>query len=111
MQFTRPPDPVVAKCGIIQIPLWHSLEASQENVYTEAGCIEAREAQGYVPALPEPYFFLISSGSLYTGQPTYTTARPTAPPPATVPAAADPATAPAMTAPPITTPAPPSAPR
>jgi hypothetical protein len=114
MQFTKPPDPVVAKCGIIQIPLWHSLEASQEYVYNEAGCIETREAEGYVATLPEPYFFLISSGSLYTGQPTYATARPTGPPPATVPGPAEPTlTPPSVTVPPASAPAPtqPSAPR
>jgi hypothetical protein len=26
----------------------------------------------YHAVLPEPYFFFITSGSLYTGQPTYT---------------------------------------
>jgi hypothetical protein len=85
MQFQRPPEPAVVKCGIIQIPLWYSMDTSQEAVYNEAGCIETREAEGYVEALPQPYFFLISSGSLYTGQPTYTTALPT-PPPTTPPA-------------------------
>jgi hypothetical protein len=73
MRFQKPPDPTLAKCGIIQIPVWYSLDASQDAVYREAGCIETREDEGYRPVLPEPYFFIISSGSLYTGKPTYDT--------------------------------------
>ena len=73
MRFQKPPDPVLVKCGVIQIPFWYSLERSQDAVYEEAGCIQTREDEGYQAALPEPYFFIISSGSLYTGKPTYET--------------------------------------
>jgi len=73
MRFQRPPETTLVKCGVIQIPVWHSLDTSQEAVYREAGCIQTREDEGYRPALPEPYFFFISSGSLYTGTPTYDT--------------------------------------
>ena len=75
MRFDKPPDPAIAKCGVIQIPLWHSLDASQDAVYREASCIQLHEDQGYEATLPEPYFFIISSGSLYTGTPTYATPR------------------------------------
>jgi hypothetical protein len=73
MRFQKPPDPTLAKCGVIQVPFWYWLTRAQEAVYLEAGCIQTREDEGYRPALPEPYFFIISSGSLYTGQPTYDT--------------------------------------
>ena len=73
MRFQKPPDPKLVKCGVIQVPFWYSLDESQDAVYREAGCIQAREDEGYITALPEPYFFFISSGSLYTGRPTYDT--------------------------------------
>lgn len=72
MRFQKPPATGLAKCGIVQTPFWHGLDASQDVVYREADCIEKREEEGYTAALPEPYFFFISSGSLYTGSPTYT---------------------------------------
>jgi hypothetical protein len=73
MRFQKPPDPALAKCGVVQVPFWYSLDEAGEALYREAGCIHDRHAEGYVPALPEPYFFFISSGSLYTGRPTYDT--------------------------------------
>jgi hypothetical protein len=72
MRLERPPAPELVRCGIIQVPFWYGLDASQDVVYREANCIERREAEGYTAALPEPYFFFISSGSLYTGSPSYT---------------------------------------
>ncbi len=72
MRFQRPPSQELARCGIIQVPFWYGLDASQDVVYREGDCIEKREAEGYTAALPEPYFFFISSGSLYTGHPSYT---------------------------------------
>jgi hypothetical protein len=73
MRFEKPPDPTLAKCGTLQTPFWYWLDEAQEVVYREAGCIETRHDEGYSPALPEAYFFFISSGSLYTGKPTYDT--------------------------------------
>lgn len=72
MRLQRPPSTELARCGIVEIPFWYGLDASEDVVYREAHCIERREDEGYVAALPEPYFFFISSGSLYTGSPTYT---------------------------------------
>jgi hypothetical protein len=72
MRLQRPPSEELVRCGIIQVPFWYSADAAQDVVYREANCIERREDEGYVAALPEPYFFIISSGSLYTGSPTYT---------------------------------------
>lgn len=72
MRLERPPSTDLVKCGIIQVPFWYSLDAAQDTVYRESHCIDAREAEGYVAALPEPYFFIISSGSLYKGEPSYT---------------------------------------
>lgn len=72
MRFQKPPATGLARCGIVQIPFWHGLDASEDVVYQEANCIEKREDEGYKAALPEPYFFFITSGSLYTGSPTYT---------------------------------------
>ena len=72
MRFQRPPSAELVKCGIVQTPFWYWLDAAQDVVYREATCIEQREGEGYKAALPEPYFFFITSGSLYTGEPTYT---------------------------------------
>jgi hypothetical protein len=72
MRLQRPPSDELARCGIIQVPFWYWRDPAQEVVYKELGCIETRESEGYQAALPEPYFFVINSGSLYTGSPTYT---------------------------------------
>jgi hypothetical protein len=72
MRFDRPPAQDLAQCGVIQIPFWYRLDGAQDVVYSEEYCMELRLEQGYQPALPEPYFFFISSGSLYTGEPSYT---------------------------------------
>jgi hypothetical protein len=72
MRMQRPPSPELVRCGTVPVPFWYPLEGAQNYVYREEDCIETREAEGYVAALPEPYFFFFSSGSLYTGQPTYT---------------------------------------
>ena len=72
MRFQLPPAQEYAKCGVVQTPFWYWLAGAEDAVYREATCIEQRLAEGYVVALPEPYFFFINAGSLYTGQPTYT---------------------------------------
>jgi hypothetical protein len=72
MRLQRPPSQELVRCGIVQIPFWYLGDAAQDVVYREEYCIGQRLAEGYRPALPEPYFFFISSGSLYTGEPTYT---------------------------------------
>ena len=72
MRLQRPPSQEIAKCGIVQTPFWYWLAGSEEATFREGTCIEQREAEGYTAILPEPYFFFISAGSLYTGQPTYT---------------------------------------
>jgi hypothetical protein len=72
MRFQRPPSEEIVKCGIVQTPFWYWLAGSEDAVFREATCIEQREAEGYQAILPEPYFFVITAGSLYTGQPTYT---------------------------------------
>ena len=72
MRFQRPPAQGVATCGIVQTPFWYWLAGAEDAAFREATCIEQHEADGYTVTLPEPYFFFITSGSLYTGQPTYT---------------------------------------
>jgi hypothetical protein len=72
MRLQRPPAQGLVTCGILQTPFWYWQEAAQDVVYREGSCIGQREDEGYQAALPEPYFFFITSGSLYTGQPTYT---------------------------------------
>jgi hypothetical protein len=72
MRFHRPPEAGIVKCGTVPVPFWYWLEPAQEKVYEEATCIEQRHAEGYAVALPEPYFFFIPAGSLYTGHPSYT---------------------------------------
>ena len=72
MRFQKPPSTELARCGIVQIPVWYGQDPAQDVVYRELACIEKREDEGYQAALPEPYFFFISAGSLYTGSPTYT---------------------------------------
>ena len=72
MRLQQPPAQGLVKCGILQTPFWYWQEAAQDEVYREADCIETHMAEGYQEALPEAYFFIITAGSLYTGQPTYT---------------------------------------
>jgi hypothetical protein len=72
MRFHRPPSDEIVKCGTVQTPFWHWLDGAEEVVFQEATCIEERLAEGYTVALPEPYFFFINAGSLYTGHPSYT---------------------------------------
>jgi len=72
MRFQRPPAQGYATCGTVQTPFYYWLAGAEDAVYREATCIEQRLADGYEVALPTPYFFFISAGSLYTGEPTYT---------------------------------------
>jgi hypothetical protein len=72
MRFQRPPSEEIVTCGIVQTPFWYWQAGAEEAAFQEATCIEQRQAEGYAVILPQPYFFFINAGSLYTGQPTYT---------------------------------------
>jgi len=73
MRFQKPPAQGYVSCGVVQTPFWYWISGAEEAVYREGTCIEQRLAEGYEVALPQPYFFVINAGSLYTGHPTYTT--------------------------------------